>query len=142
MKPDREDYIVSEALGSYPMAPLPEGFVANTMGKIGPRAVWKNWIGVLNRIAFLPTALWFFFGGFFAFLVGMLWWGYVNINPFILNHLFRRINYWRIMLGSGIQVELPSPFSLLAIVFGLLLAMGATWILTDPRRQYPAYPSQ
>jgi hypothetical protein len=140
MKPEYEEFIISEALDSFPTAPLPEGFVANTMSRLEPRPLWQIWLDRLNRVRFLPTALGVFSFGFLA-LIGFLgWWGYRLINPLWLQSVFSEINYrlnW-INARPVNQDHIYLIFLGLSVVL-FLAGLVIAWVWTDPRKRYPLY---
>jgi hypothetical protein len=140
MKPEHEEFIISEALDSFPTAPLPNGFIARTMSRLEPRPFWQIWLDRLNRVRFLPTALGVFSFGFLV-LIGFLgWWGYRLINPLWLQSVFSELNY-RLYLINSRPVNQDQVF---LILFGLavvlfLVGLGFAWVWTDPRRRYPLH---
>ncbi len=133
MNHNLDEQKITEAIESYPLSSLPEGFVKNVMAEIQPRLNLKpkNLEDPTSR--FLNYAILLFFTAFSVTVLILFKTRRSYIDPLTLNHLHTLIEYWLLRL-SLIKI---SP-RLLIIVFSSVFTffLLILWQLTDPNRQF------
>ena len=111
MTNERYDRMIDTALQSYPLAPLPKGFVARTMQQTARPRFRLNFVDIV-------VPLFFSVFGIFALLLSLWFWSY--IDPLWLAELQLRLTMARLY----ISVE-PISFVIgLGVVMGVVVFMG------------------
>ncbi|MBI9046640.1 MAG: hypothetical protein JEZ06_19270 [Anaerolineaceae bacterium] len=133
MKANLDDLKINEAIETYPLEPLPSGFVKNVLKKTEPRPAFDPNLIIDANTRFLftvvPVAI-ILLGITTAFLIGSRdsWMG-----PITANYLTTMFEYSKIQLSFD-----PVLMMLLSIIVILLIVVTgyvALWQLTDPKRK-------
>ena len=135
MKSNQDEFWIDEAIESYPLEALPEGFVDGVLSQIEPRQpvpVHKK-IGWDLRAWFLyaatPLAI-FGFSLTVALLVHFRW---VWIDPAQVSYYRSVLEYWWLELAySGLPLR---QLGIAAMAVAVLGGFTVLWQLTDPARK-------
>jgi len=108
MLPD--DPRIDAAIDSYPITPLPHGFIHRTMRKINP-------VPVQFQLHFLDLAIPAFFITFLGTLAAVALWTFSTINPIWFLRLERELDW----------IQMTQPALIPAAMIGLLLFVGVVF---------------
>ena len=116
MNHNLDEQKITEAIESYPLSPLPEGFVKNVMAEIQPRLNLKPKNLEDPSTRFLNYAIFLFVAAFSITVLVLFKTRRAYIDPFTLNHLHLLIDYWLLRLSL---IKISPVYLLLSFLLSL-----------------------
>jgi len=117
---------IDDAIKSIPLAELPEGFVPRTMERI---AIQRK--SIRFRVQFIDIALPAFFSIFLLVLLGVIRWGYDQIDPRWFQYVHLELAHYLKSTSSWTRVQAEG-IILLALAFFLFGPLMVIWVMSRP----------
>ena len=133
MKSNPDEFWIDEAIESYPLETLPDGFVAHVMANIEPRPSERVKLGwdVNSRILFYTAPLAIF--GFSLTAALLVQFSPVWMGSAQASYFHSMLEYWWLQLAySGLPLH---QLGVLAMVMAVAGGFAVLWQLTDPARK-------
>ena len=132
MKSNQDELRIDEAIDSYPLEALPEGFVEHVLVEIEPRRVYARQTQWDPSTRFLYSAapvaiLWISLTAALLVRFSPAW-----IDPARASYVRSMIQYWRLQIAySGLPLQQMGVLGIAAVV---AVGFVVLWRVTDPAR--------
>lgn len=133
MKSNQDEFWVDEAIESYPVETLPEGFVNRVLAEIEPHTSAAEKIDLDSGTRFLYLSAPFAIFGFSLTAALLVGFSSVWMDPARVGYYRAMVEYWRLHLTySSLPLQQIGMAVMTLVIIG---GFAVVWRLTDPARQ-------